>query len=300
MLSIYENLFNPTAVVEEKGELFEVLDELFNEFSFDKKTDGFLICPSTFSGARGLENHISSDCIGLDIDDGITIAEAFNILRKMGLGAYIYTTPSSRNFDRFRIFIKFNRSVTSFEDYRDIWLVMNSVLDGSVDTATQHAACVFYTPAKYRGADNFTITLDGNDIDVNSFIAAGRMLRAASRPKSNVITISKQHCVAQKPQRVTGLKFYNPTFLNLQDCKFVKQKYLDEYFGLVSGTHHLGLYVFMTRVAGVAKARGYQISDHQLAQLARQLDLAYRGRHKKRDVENEATRAIAFVYGGNA
>ena len=300
MLSIYKNLYNPTAVVEEKGELFGVLDELFNEFSFDKKTDAFLICPSTFNGTRSLENHISSDCIGLDIDDGIMITDAIQKLQKLGLAAYIYTTPSSRNLDRFRIFVKFNRPVTSAEEYRDIWRVMNGILEDSVDAATQHAACMFYTPARYQGADNYTAILDGEDIDVQLYARIGRGLRATTKPKSNILQIPKQQSVPQRPLNTTGLKFYNPTFLNLQDCKFVKQKYLDEYFSLVCGTHHLGLYIFMTRVAGVAKVRGYRISDHQLAQLARQLDLAHRGRHKKRDVENEAMRAIAFVYGGNS
>jgi len=185
MLSIYKDFYNTTAVVEEKGELFEILDDLFNGFSFDKKTDGFLICPSTFNGTRGLDNYISSTSIGLDIDSGMTVGEATDKIRLMGFGAYIYTTPSSRSFDRFRIFIKFNRPVTSVEDFRDIWLVLNTAFDGSVDIATQHAACVFFTPAKYRGANNYAVTIEGTDIDVELFIRAGRLLRAASRPKPN-------------------------------------------------------------------------------------------------------------------
>jgi CheY-like chemotaxis protein len=83
-------------------------------------------------GHRQNANFISADCIALDIDDGMTIAEAEQILKD-----YEYVISPTRNHnkekngkiaERFRIIIPFTRTVTDPMEYYGTWDKLKEIL----------------------------------------------------------------------------------------------------------------------------------------------------------------------------
>lgn len=287
MFTKFDHVKSTTPATTIAGDPFVQLKALFNSHCYANKTDAPLICPSTFNGSRCLKNHSESHVIGLDIDDGITLEEAFLRLTNHKLGVFIYTTPSSRDLDRYRIFLKFSRPVTSTDDYKAIWRFFNALLDDSVDRATQHAACLFYIPAFFKGADNKVFTLEGDDVDVDLYVKAGNEIIELGKPKCDPIDISDY---------IT----FDPAITDLDLCPFARQAYIDRYTSLSSGQHYHGLYYFMAQVAGYAKSKQTMISVHHLTLLAKQLDQVTGNRYPKRSVSQEAGNALAHVYGGEA
>ncbi len=73
---------------------------------------------------------------------------------------------------------------------------------------------------------------------------------------------------------------------------------IEEYVNGPKGSHHTGLYRFMTRVAGRAVAKGYAITEDDLIAFAREVDRMSpirTNRHRWSRIRFEAERALRFV-----
>ena len=298
MFSLFDNVYSKQPREVLAGDPFDILQNLFEGHEYEYKTDAPLISPSIFHGNRSLENHIQSEVIGLDIDGKIRLDKVKETLNELRLGYYIYTTASSRNLDRFRVFLKLDAPITSVEDYRTIWLTFNGIMHQALDDKACHAASLFYIPARFEGADNKIWRSEGASIEALKFAEIGRDIASDYRKKNQTKKIVGSGAVAGSMPDLDGYVPYDPSIITLETCPFVKPSYVDDYLGLKRGDHYTGLYSFMCRVAGHAKARGAHIAPDTLAVLARQLDQLDGLYYFNRRLEVEARRASRFIYGG--
>jgi hypothetical protein len=92
---------------------------------------------------RKSENFICSDVVAVDIDDGMTLAEALNNPFVKQYGGFIYTTPSHTDeHHRFRVVFQTERTITDADEKKAVNRGLIRKLGG--DEACKDACRVFY------------------------------------------------------------------------------------------------------------------------------------------------------------
>lgn len=202
--------------------------------------------------------------------------------------------------DRFRIFIKFSKPVTKSADYKAIWKVLNDAFNGTIDIATQHAACLFYVPSFITGADNKMFRTEGDTVDVDLYVKIGGDIIDSARSKYARNSVPSATYTDRTPSSLDSFVSYDPEQTILKDSPFVRQPYIDEYLNLPCGAHYHGLYSFMNKVAANARSRNTVLSVRHLTLLAQQLDILDGGFYANRPIQTEAENVLHFIYGGQA
>lgn len=78
--------------------------------------------PSVFSGTRKDENFTSADFMALDVDSGLSIAEAEARVQKLGLSCLCLPSPSySPETPKFRLIFPLAKTIFSSEDFDATW-----------------------------------------------------------------------------------------------------------------------------------------------------------------------------------
>jgi hypothetical protein len=91
-------------------------EELINAIS------SFAWSPSIFSGVRLDENFVSADFMGIDVDNGLTIAQAEERVQKLGLACLCLPTPShSDEHHKFRLVFPLAKTILNHQDFDATW-----------------------------------------------------------------------------------------------------------------------------------------------------------------------------------
>ena len=78
--------------------------------------------PSIFSGFRHNNNFVSADFMSLDVDTGLTIAEAEKRVQKLGLACLCLPSPShSEQLEKFRLVFPLAKTILNREDFDQTW-----------------------------------------------------------------------------------------------------------------------------------------------------------------------------------
>lgn len=96
--------------------------EVANEEELIAAISSYAWSPSIFLGVRLDENFISTDFMALDIDDGMTIAQAEARVQKLGLCALCLPSPShTQEVNKFRLVFPMAKTIFNHKDFDATW-----------------------------------------------------------------------------------------------------------------------------------------------------------------------------------
>lgn len=265
--------------------------QALQDIEYDRKDLAPLISPAFYDEVlrRKNENVCGWSFLALDFDNGreLTFDDATQWIESLGYTYIAYTTASSKpHWHKFRIFIPFSRDVNP-EEMDTVWKGAFEYFGRLTDPVCKDKSRGYYVPGTYPGAyKDFEYSIN-NSIDPETL------------KKYAPVEAPKQLIQTALPDNFTQQCYWT----GLNDCPFIRQRWINEYLGLPSGQdqHYQALYTFMLRVAGAAKKRAHRIGSIELANLASELDRMKdsRWKHHGRSWHDEADNAINYIYGGN-
>jgi uncharacterized protein (DUF927 family) len=165
----------------EIAEAWPQLVERFSRPTVRADKGGPLWSPATFKAAcRKKENVEALGLLVLDVDGGMTIAEAETIIRTLGVQACIYSTHSHQRStpdhqqpaDRFRIVIALAEPISA-KDFPRLWQWISEQFGGRIDASCKDASRMYYLPA---------IASKGAPFEFKNFIGQPLAWRALNLP----------------------------------------------------------------------------------------------------------------------
>ncbi len=252
-----------------------------NEFTKKRRTPA--ISPALYvnGGTRSNENVSGwGGWVALDVDNDllyVSVEDAIAHLNGVGLNHLIYTTTKAKPLHhRFRVMIPLNRELEA-DEISPVWKAIVQFFaalgpDASCkDVSRIYGAPSFFEPASDGNEDpysRFEFRFDGSSLDVDAVLRAYVPDVEPEVAPYVAPPVSAARPMASQPKGRKRLP-YGSTILH---SPVVKPAFVTEYLNLGKGEHHVGLYTFMTKVAGRAKAMGYALDPVTLVTYAQQLD----------------------------
>ncbi len=246
----------------------------------------------------------------LDVDNDLiytSIEDAQAAMEAMGLSYLIYTSTKAKpNHHRFRLMFPLTRELDA-EEAKTAWKALVQYFapvgpDASCkDISRIYGAPSFFEPAEDGNTDPYSVfefKIDGNALNIDEVLAAyvppsepswTPRTPAPSEPSESMDAPSFPFPEARKTIPYGSTIYSSPV---------VRADFVNEYLNLPKGAHHLGLYTFMARVAGRAKAKGFRLDVNELVAYARQLDgisPIKTANERWTRIRTEAERALRFA-----
>jgi hypothetical protein len=207
------------------------------------------------------------------------------------------TASSTKDKPKFRLVFPLSRSVSAAE-IKHFWFALNSKFGKLGDAQTKDLSRTYYIPGEYPNAFNFIFSHDGNSIDVNSLLKE----YPYTESKAVVSFIDRlpqkmqEEVIAYREQKLkSNKKEYKWT--SYSNCPFVNKNLINEYKSIstIDGTGRYSMiYKIMVSIATSAVKHGYPISEYEIVDIIKQLDIL--NLYRKRPLNLEASRAIEFAY----
>jgi len=244
----------------------------------------------------------------LDVDNDLMytpIEDAISVLDEMGLNYLLYSTTKAKpQHHRYRIMMPLSRELEADE----ISLAWKSIVQffaivgpdaACKDTSRIYGVPSFFAPVPDGNEDPhncFEFRLDGCALDIDWVLA--KYVPEPERehrdpvpvPLNTRATVSRDDHPEARKQIPYGSTIFN--------SPVVASNFVADYLNLGKGAHHVGLYTFMARVAGRAKAKGYSLDAMTLVEYAREIDgicPIKTNRERWRRISYEAESAIRFA-----
>lgn len=281
----------PEIISGDWDELVDVL-ALWSELDTPSKDRTPLISAALYGDVvyRHNDNVIAWDLAILDMDEGcpLSVGEMTDHLDHQGLAFTIYTSARSiPEQNKYRVVLPMSRRVLRAE-IGAFWYALAHHFNCWCDPACKDMSRAYYRPARYPGAHHaFVSRKNGLAIDPDILMTRFPMsavretnasstqpgdmsLRLSGKPSPRLLAM-RQRLGASKTLAWSGA----------MDCPFIKGHWWSDYQGAGQGEHHLLLFKVMTSINAVARLRGYELTAHELAQLAWDFDRACGGRTAK-------------------
>lgn len=154
---------HPVSKAEKVKESFKVSNpylpetvSIVDDASLIKYVTSYAWSPFVFSGVRHADNFVSCDFLVYDIDEGLTIDDADNILSGTNYCYLILPSPShTAQNHRFRIIIPLAHSILDFDTYDATWLAGAKLL-GVVDEQCKDKARYYFGSRDNDGFADFS------------------------------------------------------------------------------------------------------------------------------------------------
>ncbi len=249
-----------------------------------------LISPAYYDDVvyRKDENVRGWSFLSLDFDDGTPFRIVKLLLDskayhgELNLNYVMYTTAGhAPEHNKFRLFIPFDRDVKP-DEMMNVWYGGFKMFGGLSDPTCKDRSRAYYIPGDYPNTKTmFASRVEGGTMDVDWLMK--------TYPKT-VVPITPT-----TPFHQSSSTF---SWTDLNNCPFVRYRWVNDYLCHKGVGHYSGVYKFMIRVAGQAKKSGYAITPQELGLLGRELDLRKDGRwvRQHRNFVGDATNAIKHVY----
>lgn len=217
-------------------------------------------------------------------------------------GDYYYvcysTASSSIDNPKFRLVFPLTRRVEA-DEIKRLWYGLNKEFNELGDAQTKDLSRMYYVPGNYSGSNNFIFTNHGSHVDPSVIINKHPM------PEKKVATIYDHLPPAMRDMMMnykkTQLTNTNITWNSYKDCPFVNKKMLDDYMRIayVDGTgRYAAFYQLMVSIASRAVKMGYPITEHDIIDVVRGIDMDTTNRYKKRRLDVEAKNALECAMQG--
>lgn len=204
---------------------------------------------------------------------------------------------STASCPRLRLILETSRELL-VDEIKPVWNAVRKQLDGlGVDDQCKDISRIYVAPMLWLPCDDgvkksnpdpeniFEFQIDSGVIEIDN-------LTIDTPPMNQLVNVPIQPTRPSKPTRLKQMRS-----IVLFDNPCVTSEMIDWYLGLAAGQHHGGLYTFMTKIAGRAKALGYDITADDLVSFARQMDQlssVKTASSRWARIKTEAERALKF------
>lgn len=299
---ILKNLANQPGYKPKKGEYVVRSSKLITPAIFHEGTTRGNVNVKEFGGFIMLD--IDEHSLGTSDDLRYSLSSMYPDLHFL-----VYSTSSS-TFDhpKFRMIIPLTRIVPA-KDLHHLVFVTGKVFGELIDPQTKDIARMYFVPGQYKDAHNFLFVQDGYKyFDVDALFEEYPFTEEAqASSKSSFVDILnptfKNRVIARR-QVDHAIKSINKivTWSTYLDCPFVNQDLINQYKAIAfqdgSGRYKM-IYKIMTSIAALAIKNNYPITPDEIILLIRQLDQDTANLYKRRKLNIEANRAIAWAYQTN-
>jgi len=296
--SIYDNKTDKRMDYESFDEFENILYRLSESTKYPTKKDAPLISPAVYipDTTRANDNVLAWGGFGiLDIDDYEGRME--DIEEKYSQYRYVcYSTASSTvENPKFRLVFPLTQSVGK-DDIKHFWFALNKEIGDIADAQTKDLSRMYYIPAKYKDSFNFIFSHDGEVMNPMSLMAKHPYVKPNQTMFDRFPPAIQEALLERKRNQLNNKNF---TWTSYRDCPFVNQRQIEDYKGITGTGWYAKMYEIMLTTAGNAMSKGYPITSKEIEYLCRDLDNDTGNWYSKRDFENEAERAIDFVFKNN-
>jgi hypothetical protein len=256
-----------------------------------KKHGTPLISPAAYDlGARRRDVNVIGwgGWMGLDIDNEGLLYTPFDMavaeIEALGLNALIYTTTkATAACHRFRVLLHLSRDLTAQEikpHYAAVCRKFSGLApDPSCkDLSRMYTVPTIWTPSETGNVepmDLYWSRTDGVPLDIDAVLAEFPPELSAPHPMSSpphwATLILQQPAAKSVRNRSTPLRPLPPG-CSILTSPVVTGGMVEDYINSPKGSHHTGLYRFMTRVAARAAVMEFEISVEDLVAYAREVD----------------------------
>lgn len=234
----------------------------------------------------------------VDVDD-LDIGKDLEDKLKELCGQYeyfCYSTASSRfNQPKFRLVFPLTATLYR-DDLPHFWYALNKQLGEIGDQQTKDLSRMYYVPAQYPNAYNFTFENSGDMIDPAELMAKHAFIKPAAGFYDNLPKGIRDGLVEHAKSKLKNTEYMWSSYTN---CPFVNQKKIASYKMINNAGWYYSMYSLMVSIAGNAISKGYPITPFEIELLLRELDADTGGWYTNRPIIKEATRAVQYVMGKN-
>lgn len=306
-LTIFENLYDVATEKRmdfENWEQFENLLYNLSKVPYKTKKQAKLISPATYEPGKTRLNDTVVDWGGwaaLDIDSHDFKGNLKEELHDK-YGSYYYvcysTASSKRDYPKFRLVFKLKKRIKSSE-IKKFWFALNKEFNELGDAQTKDLSRMYYVPGTYDNAYNFIFSNEGSELDPDALIKKHPMPEKPSSSLYDHLPPEMRDMVIKyKKEQLNNTDI---TWSNYKDCPFVNKKMLDDYLSIafIDGSgRYSAFYQLMVSVAARAIKMGYPITENEIIEIVREIDMDTTNRYKKRRLDVEAKRALEFAMSG--
>jgi len=208
---------------------------------------------------------------------------------------FCYSTASSTPINpKFRLVFPLTRELDK-DEIPHFWYAFNKQLQDIGDKQTKDLSRMYYVPAQYPEAFNFTFENEGEEVDPD-YIMSQWSYRPPSSGNSFLDRLPPEMAAAVIQHRKNQMTETNLVWTDYRDCPFFPRQLAMEYQAITGTGWYHKMYQIMIATAGNAIKRGYPITAKQVADLCRQLDKDNGMWYDNRPLEVEADRAVEYAY----
>ena len=220
----------------------------------------------------------------------------------------IYSTPSSTiQTPKFRVVFPLSSWITDKNDIRHFWFAMNKKMKDLVDQQTKDLARMFYPPADYKESNNKFLFFHDADSDKQ---LDWKIIIEESGITSDLLFLNNQKIMDRIPDKMKievqkyrrrqleqDGKYY--AWTSFEDCPFVDKKLVEEYRKIaltdLPGRYRM-YYSLIVSVIGNAIKKNHPITEYEVEELVREIDLSIDGYYKNRKIKPEIENAMSYIY----
>jgi hypothetical protein len=303
-LTIFKNVFDNKTHKRMDFPTWDLFEQTLYDLSgckFKEKKDAYLISPAIYEPdtTRANKNVVSwAGWAAVDVDEHEFKGNLQEELKEK-YGQYYYvcysTASSSVDYPKFRLVFPLGKRVENAK-IKHFWFALNSELDDLADKQTKDLSRMYYIPGDYSGSNNFIFTNKGDFIDPDSLMAKYPYVekKTGNSFLDQLPEELQKQVIEHRKTKLPNKEKYKWT--NLHDCPFVNKSMLQEYRGISETGWYHKMYQFMVSLAFNAIRLGYPITDVEIEQLTRQLDLETGNWYEKRPIRAEANQALNYAY----
>ncbi len=250
-----------------------------------------LISPAAYDlGARRRDVNVIGwgSWMGLDIDNEGLLYTPFDMavaeIEALGLNALIYTTTkATAACQRFRVLLHLSRDLTA-QEIKPHYAAVCRKFDGLApdpsckDLSRMYTVPTIWTPSDTGNVEPLNMIwfrTDGVPLDIDAVLAEHPPEESAPLPMSSrpqqATPILQQPAAKSLRNRPATLRPLPPG-CSILTSPVVTGRMIEDYINSPKGSHHTGLYRFMTRVAARAAVMEFEITVEDLVAYARGVD----------------------------
>ena len=268
------------------------------------KTNAELISPAVYypGTTRANKNVIAwAGWTAVDIDDlDLNGRDLVNVVNDLipTWGYICYSTASSTiNQAKFRLVFRLTKDIQC-DDIRHFWYALQTELGNIGDRQCKDLSRMYYVPATYDDAHNFIFSGGDEPLCVSALLA--KYPYAVKERSENFLDRLPEEWAKQVIEhRKTSLTNDTYHWTGYKDCPFVNKKLLQEYMSIAgidgSGRYRM-IYKMMISIASSAIEKGYPITEIEIVELIRQIDMDSSNKYQNRALDVEASNALEYAY----
>lgn len=300
--SRFDNKTDKRVDLENWDQLVKLLHKLSRR-PLKGKTDAELISPAVYTTGttRANKNVLAwAGWCAVDVDD-IEVDGELNEFVNSWVSNWrfvCYSTASSRpDKPKFRLVFELDRHV-GVDEIKHFWFALQSHLDDAGDKQCKDLSRMYYVPAAYADAHNFIFSGGDEPLCVSDLLA--KYPYAVKERSENFLDRLPEEWAKQVIEhRKTSLKNDTYRWTDYKDCPFVNKKLLQEYMSIAgidgSGRYRM-IYKMMISIASSAIEKGYPITEIEIVELIRQIDMDSSNKYQNRALDVEASNALEYAY----